>query len=361
MNSPDTLESVRQYYGEVLTSSRDLKTSACCSAESLPAHVRGLVQHVHPEVQERFYGCGSPIPVEVEGRTVLDLGCGAGRDVYLLSQLVGARGNVIGVDATPAQLAVARRHQAWHAARFGHGASNVTFVDGAIEDLSAAGIADASVDVVVSNCVLNLSPDKARVFREAFRVLKPGGELFFSDIVADRRVPAAWSKDPVLLGECLGGALYREDLRRLLAEAGCPDARTVSATPVALGDEAIRQTVGNVRFTSVTVRAFKLDLEDRCEDFGQVATYLGTLQGHAARFHARRPPHLRDGAADARLRQHRRHARCDPLRAPRAHPGCEGDALRALRLRQPRCKRRASQRRRLLLSARRPLRPVKGA
>jgi arsenite methyltransferase len=170
---------------------------------------------------------------------------------------------------------ITRRHQDWHAQRFGF--ANTDFRQGYIEDLRAAGLADGSVDVVVSNCVLNLSPDKARVFAEIFRVLKPGGELYFSDIFADRRIPQALAQDPVLLGECLGGALYREDFRRLLAAAGCADARVVASSPLALNHAGLERQIGFVKFSSVTVRAFKLPLEDRCEDYGQVATYLGTL------------------------------------------------------------------------------------
>jgi SAM-dependent methyltransferase len=181
---------------------------------------------------------------------------------------------------TPEQLDVARAHQQWHADRYGHARSNVRFVDGFIEDLGACGIADASVDVVVSNCVLNLSPEKSRVFAEIMRVLKPGGELYFSDVFADRRIPEALRRDPVLLGECLGGALYEEDFRRLMARAGCADTRTVSRQPVPLFDPAIVAKVGMIAFSSITVRAFKLELEDRCEDFGQVATYLGSIAGH---------------------------------------------------------------------------------
>jgi arsenite methyltransferase len=269
------LESVRDYYGRVLKSSADLKTSACCLAESMPAHVAAVLADVHPKVKERFYGCGSPIPPAVEGATVLDLGCGSGRDGYVLSKLVGPRGRVIGLDMTDEQLAVARRHQAWHAERFGF--ANTDFRQGYIEDLRAAGIGDASVDLVVSNCVLNLSPDKARVFAEIFRVLKPGGELYFSDVFADRRIPGELARDPVLLGECLGGALYTEDFRRLVAASGCADARVVARSPLALNNAGLERKIGFVRFSSVTVRAFKLPLEDRCEDYGQVATYLGTL------------------------------------------------------------------------------------
>jgi arsenite methyltransferase len=268
-------ESVRDYYGRVLQSSADLKTSACCLAEALPPHVAAVLPEVHEEVKERFYGCGSPIPPALEGLTVLDLGCGSGRDCYVLSKLVGPRGRVIGLDMTGEQLAVARRHREYHAQRFGW--DNTDFRQGYIEDLAAAGVADGSVDLVVSNCVLNLSPDKPRVFREIFRVLKPGGELYFSDVFADRRIPPVLVGDPELVGECLGGALYLEDFRRLVGRVGCLDARIVARAPLALNSPALQARTGNIRFSSVTMRALNLELEDRCEDFGQVATYAGTL------------------------------------------------------------------------------------
>lgn len=280
--NPETLAAVKHYYGEVLRSSSDLQTSACCLAEAMPAHLIPLLKDIHPEIKDRFYGCGSPIPPAIEGATVLDLGCGTGRDVYLLSRLVGPTGRVIGLDMTEAQLAVGRRHQAWHAERYGH--DNVDFRHGYIEDLASAGIADASIDVVISNCVLNLSPDKPALFRELMRVLKPGGELYFSDVFADRRIPEALRNDPLLRGECLGGALYEEDFRRLMADVGCRDSRIVSRSPLAIHNPDIERQIGFVNFTSVTVRAFKLALEDRCEDFGQVATYLGTLPEAPHRF-----------------------------------------------------------------------------
>ena len=276
--------SVQEYYGKVLQSSADLKTSACCLAESLAPHVLAALARVHAEVKDRFYGCGSPIPPALTGATVLDLGCGSGRDCYVLSQLVGERGRVIGLDMTDEQLAVARRHEAHHAQVYGYAAPNTRFVQGYIEDLGAAGIADNSVDLVISNCVVNLSPDKPRVLREIFRVLKPGGELYFSDVFADRRVPAALAADPVLLGECLGGALYVEDFRRAIAQAGCRDARAVSSSTLTLSNPEIERKIGFINFRSITIRAFKLDLEDRCEDFGQVAYYKGTLPEFPHRF-----------------------------------------------------------------------------
>lgn len=277
-NTIEISESVRHYYAQVLQSSNDLKTSACCSIDAMPAHLKALLGELHPEVLERFYGCGSPLPPALTGMTVLDLGCGTGRDCYLLSSLVGPQGRVIGVDMTPEQLEIAVRHRDWHAERFGH--ANVEFLHGHIENLHSVGIADNSIDVVVSNCVINLSPEKPRVLAEIFRVLKPGGELYFSDVFADRRIPASLRQDPVLLGECLGGALYWEDFRRIMQDLGCPDVRAVKSSPISLDDPEVYAKIGMVNFQSVTVRAFKMPLEDRCEDFGQVAMYLGTIDQH---------------------------------------------------------------------------------
>lgn len=270
-------DTIQAYYGKILQSHRDLKTGACCTGESVPAHLRALLKELHPEVKEKFYGCGSPIPPALEGATVLDLGSGSGRDCFLLSRLVGEKGRVIGVDMTDEQLAVASRHIDFHRRQFGYAEANVSFLKGYIEELADLGIESGSVDVVVSNCVLNLSPDKEKVFSEIWRVLKPGGELYFSDVFADRRVPPHLAGDPLLLGECLGGALYLEDFRRLMARVGCLDFRVVSSSPVTLNDPEIERKAGMIGFFSLTLRAFKLDLEDRCEDYGQVAYYLGTV------------------------------------------------------------------------------------
>ena len=277
MNASQTLDAVKAYYGSVLKSSSDLQTSACCTAESMPVYLRPIEAQLHDEVRDRFYGCGSPIPLCLDGATVLDLGCGSGRDTFLLSKLVGEHGQVIGVDMTDEQLAVSRRHRDYHAQKFGYRQSNVRLVQAYIEDLASAGIADGSVDVVISNCVINLSPDKGRVFSEIFRVFKPGGELLFSDVFAGRRVPKHLAADPLVLGECLGGALYIEDFRRLLRGVGCLDYRVVSSRRIELGSPDIEARAGMIDFYSKTIRAFKLDLEDLCEDYGQVAYYQGTL------------------------------------------------------------------------------------
>tara|TARA_Y100000817_G_scaffold200194_1_gene156685 strand:- start:14 stop:1069 length:1056 start_codon:yes stop_codon:yes gene_type:complete len=284
MSQHKSVEAIKDYYGKVLSTNEDLQTSACCTAEAMPSELRKILPEIHQEVRDKFYGCGSPFPPALEGRTVLDLGCGAGRDVYMLSKLVGPTGKVIGVDMTDEQLAVAEKHIQYHTDKFGYDKANVRFVKGYIEDLTGAGIEENSVDLVVSNCVTNLSPDKPRLFSEVFKVLKPGGELYFSDVFADRRIPAPLTEDPVLLGECLGGAMYIEDFRRTMHELGCKDFRSITSNKISLNNAEIERKIGMVNFYSITFRAFKVDLEDRCEDFGQVAYYKGTIPGHPHSF-----------------------------------------------------------------------------
>ena len=266
---------VQDYYGKTLQSSSDLQSN-CCTASEPADHIKKIIGEIEDEVLDRFYGCGSPIPESLEGLTVLDLGCGTGRDCYILSKLVGENGRVIGVDMTDEQLDVARRNQDKMAENFGYEKSNVEFIKAIIEDLSA--IVDASVDLVISNCVINLSTHKEKVFSEIFRVLKPGGELYFSDVYSDRRIPQHLRDDTVFYGECLGGALYYEDFRRMMMDIGCLDHRIVSKSVIDLNNKEIEEKAGNIVFYTITVRAFKLDsLEDECEDYGQVAIYKGDI------------------------------------------------------------------------------------
>ena len=283
MATDNTHAQVQDYYGTQLQTSQDLLTNACCT-DDIPLAHRRILSQLEPEVLEKYYGCGVCIPDAIEGITVLDLGSGSGRDAYLLSKLVGERGHVIGVDMTEEQLDVARRHIGAHTEKFGYAQPNVEFRHGFIEDLAAAGLADNSVDLVVSNCVLNLSTDKEATYREIFRVLKPGGELFIADVFADRRVPETLRQDPILYGECLSGAMYTEDFRRLLLRLGINDYRLMSSRRLTINNPEIEAKVGNIGFYSLTVRAFKLDIEDKCEDHGQVATYLGTVPGQPTQF-----------------------------------------------------------------------------
>ncbi len=279
-------EQLKEYYGRIISSTKDLKTSACCcDGEPASPMARKVMASLHPEILSRSYGCGSPIPEALEGCTVLDLGCGSGRDVYILSKLVGEKGFVIGVDMTDEQLETAREHIESQTKDFGFKRPNIAFHQGYIEDLRSIGIEDNSVDVVVSNCVINLSCDKDAVFREIFRVLKPGGELFFSDVFAGRRVPERFLFDPLLHGECLAGAMYMEDFRRQLFSLGCPDYRVCEKKKINLNNPEVEARVGMIDFYSLTVRAFKLSsLEDICEDYGQIATYRGTIPGSPHQF-----------------------------------------------------------------------------
>ena len=272
-------DEVKNYYGEVLQNTSDLQTSACCTLDAPPAYLQQALKRIHDEVSARYYGCGLVVPESLEGMSVLDLGCGAGRDVYTLAQLVGPDGFVVGVDMTTEQLDVARRHQDWHAEQFGHGRSNVEFIEGTLEHLDDCGLDDERFDVIVSNCVINLVTDKQRVFDQAWRLLKPGGELFFADIYTDRRVPEALTRDPVLYGECLSGALYWNDFLQLARHSGFVEPRLVTDRPVTVDDPELAEKVGDIRFYSATCRLFKLPaLESTREDYGLTARYLGTIE-----------------------------------------------------------------------------------
>ena len=274
------LENSQDYYGKVLASSADLKTDACCTAEAPPPAILDALRNVHGDVKARYYGCGLVAPQAIEGCHILDLGSGSGQDAYILAQLVGESGSVTGVDATPEQLAVARGHEEWHRERFGYASSNVRFLEGDIERLLELDLPEGHFDVIVSNCVINLVADKRAVFEAAYRLLKPGGELYFSDVYAERRVPEAMRSDPVLHGECLSGALYWGDFLALAKAAGFLDPRLVTSRPLGIEDREVAAKLDGIAFHSATYRLFKREnLESQCEDYGQAVRYKGTVSG----------------------------------------------------------------------------------
>ncbi len=213
---------VRERYGRIAETA-----VGCCGSPAKPscctpaAPATGAAQMGYslaeiaaaPEAAELGLGCGNPQAIANlrPGETVLDLGSGAGFDCLLAARAVGPTGRVIGVDMTEAMLRKARRN-AQKA-----GLANVEFRQGEIERLP---VQSHTVDVIISNCVVNLSPEKEAVFQEAFRVLKPGGRLAVSDVVALRPLPAEMRSDPDLQCACIGGAAREEELRRLLQAAG---------------------------------------------------------------------------------------------------------------------------------------------
>ncbi|XP_056110364.1 arsenite methyltransferase isoform X2 [Rhinichthys klamathensis goyatoka] len=250
---------VKEYYGKTLKKTSDLKSNACVpSAKSVPAYVRKAIAGIHPDVVAKYYGCGLVVPECLEGFRVLDLGCGSGRDCYMLSQLVGEKGHVTGIDMTEDQLEVAQKYVDYHMQRFGYKKPNVNFVCGYIEALAEAGLEEKSYDIIISNCVVNLSPDKTSVLREAYRVLKDGGELYFSDVYSDARIPEDLKANNVLWGECLSGALWWEDLIRLAEEVGFCKPRLVTASIITVGNKELEKLLGDYKFVSATYRLFKL-------------------------------------------------------------------------------------------------------
>ncbi len=248
---------VREFYGEAAETPQ---TELCCPTKYDDASV----SHIPREVLDRFYGCGSPMTsAGIEPReTVVDLGSGAGIDVFIAAKLVGPKGRVVGVDMTGRMLSVARENQPRVAAALGYDV--VEFREGFLEQIP---VDTGTVDLVTSNCVVNLSPDKPRVFEEIWRILADHGRIVISDIVSEREVPPHLKVNPRLWGECLVGALTQEEFIAQLERAGFYGLTVLR--------RAYWKDVEGYRFFSVTVRAFKFEKKDGCVFKGHRAVYLG--------------------------------------------------------------------------------------
>lgn len=248
---------VREYYGNA---AEKPQPDLCCPTR----YDDGLTAHIPQDVIDRFYGCGSPIALAgvTAGERVLDLGSGAGIDVFIAAKLTGPEGRAIGVDMTDPMLAVANQNRPRVAAALGYDV--VEFRKGYLEQIP---VEDRSIDVVTSNCVVNLSPDKARVFEETWRILKDHGRFVLSDIVSEREVPPHLKVNPDLWGECLVGALTEADLLAQLERAGF------------YGLTVLRKTywkdVEGYPFYSITVRGYKFEKRAGCVFQGHRAIYLG--------------------------------------------------------------------------------------
>ena len=277
------------------------EAALCCPVDYDPQYLKAIPQ----EVIERDYGCGDPSRHVRRGETVLDLGSGTGKICFIASQVVGPEGRVIGVDMTDAMLEVARRNAPIVAERIGH--ANVEFRKGRIQDLAldlerldeelrARPIASAdaflaaeelaqelrvkhplvateSVDVVVSNCVLNLVEPRAKrlLFEEIFRVLRLGGRAVISDIVADEDVPEDMQNDAELWSGCISGALTETDFLEAFEDAGFYGMQILKR------DEQPWRTVGGIEFRSVTVEAWK-GKQGPCLERNQAVVYKGPFK-----------------------------------------------------------------------------------
>ncbi len=273
----DVKEGVKKYYGETLKSSNDLQTNACCTTESIPQYVKDSLKYVNDEVLMKYYGCGSPLPLALEGIKALDVGCGTGRDTYILSRLVGQKGFVYGFDMTENQLNVAKRHLNEQMKIFSYKKKNVSFILDYIENLEDH-FKEESLDLAISNCVINLTENKETVLKQIYKVLKHGGEFYFSDVYADRRVSEHIAANEILYGECLGGALYYKDFERISRSVGFTDPRVMSKAKITIENPEIEELVENINFYSITYRLWKLKgLEDDCEDYGHIAIYRGGI------------------------------------------------------------------------------------
>ena len=253
-------EGVKKRYTRAASSK---EKSLCCPVSYDPKYL-GVIPR---EILEKDYGCGDPTPYVRKGDVVLDLGSGAGKTCYIASQIVGPKGKVIGVDFNLAMLALAQKYQKEVGASVGW--HNVEFRWGRIQDLKT-NLADESVDVILSNCVLNLvrPEDKKKLFQEMHRLLKKGGRVAISDIVSNEPVPRVLQRDPRLWSGCISGAFQEKALLQTFEEAG------FYGIKIEKRDERPWRMIRGIEFRSVTVTAYK-GKEGPCWERHQTVIYKG--------------------------------------------------------------------------------------
>ncbi len=242
MESHVITQSVNERYARAVTTGEEM----CCPTGYNHEDLRTFI----PEpILKVSYGCGTPVGLTTvqPGETVLDIGSGGGIDCFEASRRVGAGGRVIGLDMTDEMLSLARTHAPTVAGNLGYAQSNVEFRKGQAETMP---VEDENVDLIVSNCVINLSPAKDKVFREMFRVLKPGGRFSISDIVADQTLPQYLIHDREKWGDCLSGSLPLHEYWRGLRTAGFLNIHQVNLVPW--------RVIDGFHFLSVTLTGYKM-------------------------------------------------------------------------------------------------------
>ncbi len=239
MTQPNIHETVREHYAE-----RARKSDPCCAPDSASGccdsnnafYPEDLLTALPDDVTNFSLGCGDPITLAelIPGQTVLDLGSGGGLDCFLAAKKVGESGQVIGVDMTPEMIEKARKN----ASRTG--LKNVEFRQGLLEDLP---VEDNSINVVISNCVINLSPDKEKVFNEIYRVLTPGGKLAVSDIITDGPLPEAIKQSMSMWAGCVAGAVDAQDYIGMMESAGFT---SITVTPTFFDKETVDEAIQEI-------------------------------------------------------------------------------------------------------------------
>lgn len=242
----------------------DPREDLCCPIKS--SEEKEMVSHIPEEVLEISYGCGSPVldAAISKGNSVVDLGSGGGIDCFIAAKFVGATGSVIGVDMTGEMIEKARRANSEVSENLGFDV--VKFKDGYLEELP---LEDLSADVIISNCVINLSGDKPKVFSEIYRTLKYCGHFSISDVVAHEDVSEEMKKDKELWGECISGALKEDEFISMCREAGFYGLQVTSRTPY--------RDIDGLKFSSIVIHGYKIKGCSGCDHEGHFAIYNGPL------------------------------------------------------------------------------------
>ena len=240
------LDEIEQKVSERYARAASTGEQMCCPTSYDMANLKSFIPE---EVLKISYGCGTPAGLKTvrPGETVLDIGSGGGIDCFEASRLVGPTGRVIGIDMTDTMLEIARKNAVVVATNLGYPVSNVEFKKGMAD---AMPVAENTIDLIISNCVINLAPDKRKVFREMFRVAKPGGRFSVSDIVADQPVPQYLIHDAKKWGDCLSGALTLTDYMGGLTDAGFVGLHLLTSSPW--------QRIDGIHFFSITLTGYKL-------------------------------------------------------------------------------------------------------